>query len=89
MKFQTISLLNSFCAAKGANCYVAIATEIFSHVKIQMYHVFEGKLTWYFSGVYIVTRWFSMIMIRIITVKTCYNKENLSISFRSDSVFLT
>ena len=52
-EFQTISLLNSFCAAKGANHYVAIAAEIFSQVKI-LYHVFAGKLTWYFTGVYIV-----------------------------------
>ena len=53
MKFQTILLLNSFCVAKGANYYVAITAEIFSQVKI-LYHVFTGKLTWYFTGVYIV-----------------------------------
>ena len=29
MKFLTISLLNIFFAAKGANCYVAMATVIF------------------------------------------------------------
>ena len=45
MKFQTISLKNLF-AAKGAIYYVAIATVIFSHVKITCYftskdHVFE------------------------------------------------
>ena len=60
MKFQTVSLLNSFCAAKGANYYLAIVTVIFSHVRITCYfhmgryHVFAGKLTWYFIGVYII-----------------------------------
>ena len=57
MKFQTISLEYVF-AAKGAIYYVAIATVIFSHVKITScfhvwrYHVFVQKLTWYFIGVY-------------------------------------
>ena len=40
--------------------YVAIATVIFSHVKITCYfhvwryHVFARKLTWYFIGVYLI-----------------------------------
>ena len=40
--------------------YVAIATVIFSHVEITCYfhvwryHVFTGKLTWYFIGVYMI-----------------------------------
>ena len=47
---------------KGAICYVAIATVIFSHVKITCYfhtwryQVFARKLTWYFIGVYIITK---------------------------------
>ena len=47
---------NSFFLAKGAIYYVAIATVIFSHVKIPCYfhvcryHVFARKLTWYFIG---------------------------------------
>ena len=59
MTFQTVSLLNSVFAAKGANCYLAIVTVIFSHVKITCYfhmgryHVFAGKLTWYLIGVHI------------------------------------
>ena len=56
MKF---TLLNSFFAAKGASYYLAIATVIFSRVKITCYfhmgrYVFAGKLTWYFIGVYII-----------------------------------
>ena len=45
---------------KGAIYYVAIATVIFSHVKIRCYfhlwryHVFARKPTWYFIGVYII-----------------------------------
>ena len=55
MKFQTISLLNSFCVAKGANYYVAIAMEIFSQVKISFV---RGKahlvFHWFlYSGVFI------------------------------------
>jgi len=48
---------------KGAIYYVAIATVIFSHVKITCYfhvwryQVFARKLTWYFIGVYIINRW--------------------------------
>ena len=59
MKYQTISLTQLY-PAKGAICYVAIATVIFSHVKITCYfhvwryHVFARKLTWYFIGVYII-----------------------------------
>ena len=51
---------NSFFPAKGAIYYVAIATVIFSHVKITCYfhvwryHVFARKLIWYFIGVYII-----------------------------------
>ena len=47
---------------KGAIYYVAIATVIFSHVKITCYfhmwryQVFTRKLTWYFIGVYIIKR---------------------------------
>ena len=58
MKCQTISL-KYFFAAKGAIYYVAIATVIFSHVKITCYfhmlryHVFVRKLTWYISMVFI------------------------------------
>ena len=40
---------------KGAIYYAAIATVIFSHVKITCYfQVFARKLTWYFIGVYII-----------------------------------
>ena len=45
---------------KGTIYYVAIATVIFSHVKITCYfhmwryRVFARKLTWYFIGVYII-----------------------------------
>ena len=45
---------------KGAIYYVALATVIFSHVKITCYfhigryQVFVQKLTWYFIGVYII-----------------------------------
>ena len=52
--------LHIFFAAKGAIFYVAIATVIFSHVKITCYfhvweyHVFARKFTWYFIGVYII-----------------------------------
>ena len=48
---------NSSFPAKGAIYYVAIATLIFSHVKVTCYfhvwryHVFARKLTWYFIGV--------------------------------------
>ena len=51
---------NIFLAAKGAVYHVAIATVIFSHVKITCYfhmwryHVFVRKLTWYFIGIYII-----------------------------------
>ena len=59
MKYQTISI-KQFFPAKGAIYYVAIATSIFSHVKITCYfhlwryHVFARKLTWYSIGVYII-----------------------------------
>ena len=59
MKYQTISL-KQFFPAKGAIYCVAIATVIFSHVKITCYfhvwrcHAFARKLTWYFIGVYII-----------------------------------
>ena len=52
--------MKQFVPAKGAIYYVAIATVIFSHVKITCYfhvwryHVFARKLTWYFIGVYII-----------------------------------
>ena len=57
MKYQTISM-KQFFPAKGAIYDVAIAMEIFSHVKItcyfhvRRYHVFARKFTWYFIGVY-------------------------------------
>ena len=47
-----------FFAAKGAMYHEAIATVIFSHVKItcyfhmSRYHVFARKLAWYFIGIY-------------------------------------
>ena len=59
MKYQTISL-KQFFPAKGAIYCVAIATVIFSQVKITCYfhvwryHAFARKLTWYFIGVYII-----------------------------------
>ena len=49
-----------FFGPKGAVYYEAIATVIFSHVKITCYfhvwryQVFVAKLTWYFIGVYIM-----------------------------------
>ena len=60
---------NIFLAAKGAMYHVAIATVIFSHVKITCYfhmwryHVFVRKLTWYFIGIYIIKRDISSILI--------------------------
>ena len=51
--------INFFCC-EGAMYHVAIATVIFSHVKITCYfhmwryHVFARKLTWYFIGIYII-----------------------------------
>ena len=53
---------NSFFPAKGAIYYVAIATVIFSHLKITCYfhvwryHVFARKLTLFFIGVYIINQ---------------------------------
>ena len=52
--------MKQFFPAKGAIYCVAIATVIFSHVKITCYfhvwryHVFVRKLIWYFIGVYII-----------------------------------
>ena len=50
--------MKQFFPAKGAIYCVAIATVIFSHVKItcyfHVYHVFARKLIWYFIGVYII-----------------------------------
>ena len=43
---------NSFFDVKGAIYYEAMATVIFSHVKIS--EVSARKLTWYFIGVYII-----------------------------------
>ena len=57
MKYQTISLF----AAKGAIYYVTIVLNgdlftcednVIFHV--WRYQVFAGKLTWYFTGVYII-----------------------------------
>ena len=51
---------NIFFCCEGAMYHVAIATVIFSHVKITCYfhmwryHVFARKLTWYFIGIYII-----------------------------------
>ena len=51
---------NIFFCCEGAMYHVAIATMIFSHVKITCYfhmwryHVFARKLTWYFIGIYII-----------------------------------
>jgi len=59
MKYNTISGKHFF-PAKGAIYYVAIATVIFSHVKITYYfhmwryQIFTWKLAWYFIGVYII-----------------------------------
>ena len=61
MKYKTISLQQIF-GVKGTIYYEAIATVIFSHVKITCYfhmwryQVFTRKLTWYFTGVYIIIR---------------------------------
>ena len=61
MKYQTI-LLKEFFGLKGVVYYEAIATVIFSHVKITCYfhmsgcQVFGRKLTWYFIGVYIINK---------------------------------
>ena len=42
-------------AFKDAIYYVSVTTVISSRVKITCYlQVFVGKLTWYFSGVYII-----------------------------------
>ena len=59
MKYKTISL-KEFFGVKGTIYYEAIATVIFSHVKITCYfhkwryQVFVQKLSWYFIGVYII-----------------------------------
>ena len=50
MKYQTISL-KQFYPAKGAIYYVAIATVIFSHVKITCFRV---KAHLVFHGIYIM-----------------------------------
>ena len=56
MKYLTISPF----AAKGAIYSVTIAAVRILRVKITCYfhvgryHVFAGKLTWYFTGVYII-----------------------------------
>ena len=59
MKYKTISM-KQFFPAKGAIYYVAIATVIFSRVKITCYfhvwryHAFARKLIWYFIGAYVI-----------------------------------
>ena len=50
MKYQII-LFKEVFGLKGAVHYEAIATVIFSHVKISS---FAQKLTWYFIGVYMI-----------------------------------
>ena len=79
MKCQTISLFSHFFCCEGAMYHVAIATVIFSHVKITCYfhmwryHVFARKLTWYFIGIYIINRGYYMaarryeISLRVLT----------------------
>ena len=63
---------NSFFPAKGAIYYVAIATVIFSYVKITCYfhvwryHVFAWKLTWYFIAVYIIIQFIILTWLKII-----------------------
>ena len=54
MKFQTISLKNFF-AAKGAIYYVAIATVIFSHVKITLFS--REKISCFRAKAHLVFRW--------------------------------
>ena len=54
MKFQTISLKNLF-AAKGAIYYVAIATVIFSHVKITLFS--RVKISSFRAKPHLVFRW--------------------------------
>ena len=77
MKYQTISLTQLY-PAKGAIYYVAIATVIFSHVKITCYfhvwryHVFAQKLTWYFIGVYIIN--YNSDYYNNICYNCCFNK---------------
>ena len=77
MKYQTISLKQLY-PAKGAIYYVAIATVIFSDVKITCYfhvwryHVFAQKLTWYFIGVYIIN--YNSDYYNNICYNCCFNK---------------
>ena len=77
MKYQTISLTQLY-PAKGAIYNVAIATVIFSHVKITCYfhiwryHVFGRKLTWYFIGVYITN--YNSDHYNNICYNRCFNK---------------
>ena len=72
--------------------HVAIATVIFSHVKITCYfhmwryHVFARKLTWYFIGIYII--------IHVISLKLFYangfqrhDRVSNSISVKSYHLF--
>ena len=59
---NTSEIPNHFTLLKGAIYYVTITTAISSHVKITRYlhvwryEVFTGKLTWYFTGVYIINK---------------------------------
>ena len=77
MKYQTISLKQLY-PTKGAIYYVAIATVIFSDVKITCYfhvwryHVFTQKLTWYFIGVYIIN--YNSDYYNNICYNCCFNK---------------
>ena len=77
---------NSFFPAKCAIYYVAIATVIFSHVKITCYfhvwryHVFARKLTWYFTGVYIINFIISL-RINIFVLVACLLERNCRMRF--------
>ena len=63
MKYQTFSIF----AGKGMIYYVTISVAIFWHVKITCYfhvwryHVFAQKLTWHFTGVYIINEYLSLL----------------------------
>ena len=78
---------------KGAIYYVAIATLIFSCVKITRYfhtwryQVFERKLTWYFIGVYIIKAPIAPLHSTNINKTTSTRKLTLSKNFKKKNFF--
>ena len=73
---------------KGAIYYVAIATVIFSHVKVTCYfhmwryQVFARKLTWYFIGVYIIILFIIIYSLKCTITNLDENMWHLQLDFR-------